>query len=131
MVKCLITSGADINAVNNVSCTYFCFYHCNHNLLYTIQDNVTPLHYASLQGHCSIVEYLITSGADINAVNHVSCIFCFHSYIIIRFNLYTIQGNRTPLHYASREGRCSTVEYLIASGADINAVTNVNCIFCF
>ena len=85
MVKCLITSGADINAVNNVSCTYFCFYHCNHNLLYTVQDNVTPLHYASLQGHCSIVEYLITSGADINAVNHVSCIFCFHSYIIIRF----------------------------------------------
>ena len=79
MVKCLIISGADINAVDDVSCI-FRFYHCYHNVLYTIQDNYTALHDASLQGHCSIVEYLITSGADINSVSNVSFIFCFYPH---------------------------------------------------
>ena len=32
MVECLITSGADINAVDNVSCI-LCFYHHNHRII--------------------------------------------------------------------------------------------------
>ena len=94
MVKCLITSCADINAIDDVSCI-FCFYHCNHDILYTIQNNYTALHHASREGHCSIVEYLITSGADINAVSNVSCIFCFyphndHVYYLGTGNSFTL-----------------------------------------
>ena len=45
-----------------------------------ISNNRTPLHVASQEGHRSIVEYLITSNADINAVDNVSCIFCFYPH---------------------------------------------------
>ena len=47
--------------------------------MYTMQENFTALHHASQEGHCSVVEYLITSGADINVVSNVSGIFCFYS----------------------------------------------------
>ena len=39
-----------------------------------LQLQATPLHYAAGNGHGSVVEYLITSGADFNAVNNVSCL---------------------------------------------------------
>ena len=87
MVECLITSGADINAVNDVGCMLY-FYRCNHNVLYvfTIQYNVTPLHYASQEGHSATLECLITSGADVNAVDDVSCMYiCFYPH-----NLYCL-----------------------------------------
>ena len=45
-----------------------------------IQNNYTPLHYASREGHCLILEYLITSGADIDAVDNVSCILYFYPH---------------------------------------------------
>ena len=90
MVKCLITSGADINAVDNVSSMLCCYHynHYNHNVLYTIQDNETALHYASREGHCSIVKYLISSGADINAVSYVSCIFCFYPHNVYYLEIF-------------------------------------------
>ena len=39
----------------------------------TIQDQCTPLHIASHNGHSSIVEVLIKAEADVNAVAVVSC----------------------------------------------------------
>lgn len=36
------------------------------------------------------------------------------------------KNGRTPLHYACSHGLYETVEYLIESGADINAATDVN-----
>ena len=41
-------------------------------MLYFKQDKVTPLHAAAYKGHSSVVELLIRSHADINAVNKVS-----------------------------------------------------------
>ena len=38
----------------------------------TIQDQWTPLHNASQEGHSSTVEILIKAGADVNAVGVVS-----------------------------------------------------------
>ena len=38
-----------------------------------------------------------------------------------------LQLQATPLHYAAENGRDSVLEYLITSGADVNAVDNVSC----
>lgn len=35
------------------------------------QYGVTPLHYASKEGHTGAMELLLQAGADINAYNHV------------------------------------------------------------
>ena len=59
------------------------------NCAVAIQNNRTPLHFASQEGHCSIVEYLITSGADINAVDIVSFILCFYPHNDIVYYLGT------------------------------------------
>ena len=41
-------------------------------MLYCKQDKGTPLHYAASEGHSSVVEMLVRSHADINAVDVVS-----------------------------------------------------------
>lgn len=37
-----------------------------------VQAKLTPLHAAAEQGHLLVVEFLINSGADINAITTVS-----------------------------------------------------------
>ena len=65
----------------------------------------TPLHYASWNGHLSIVEYLIKQKADIN--------------ILAR----GFQPG-TPLHYASWKGHLGIVQLLVNQKAEINAKVN-------
>jgi len=64
--------------------------------------NSTPLHFSSIYGHLSVVEYLINQKADINAKNI---------------------DDQTPLHYAAYNGHLSVVEYLVNQKADINSKT--------
>ena len=40
------------------------------------QGHRTPLHTAACLGHCSVVECLITSGANVNVVDIVSFCLC-------------------------------------------------------
>ena len=92
MVECLITSGADNNAVNKVSFVLFVSsYHDIFNITiylqatplyyaFLIQDHLTPLHYAVCKGHDSVVEYLVSSGADINAATVVGFVCIVSSY---------------------------------------------------
>ena len=61
---------------------------------------MTPLHYASDEGHTKVVELLIANGADVNAKN---------------------DNGWTPLHLAAYWGGKEIVELLIAAGADVNA----------
>ena len=96
------------------------------NCIFAIQNNHTPLHFASKNGHCSIVEYLITSGADINAVDIVSCIFIS----ILIMIMFTIQEQATPLLYAALKGRELVVQHLIKCGADVNSIAKVAKLLC-
>ena len=65
-----------------------------HFLFYTmydlfIQHKGTPLHIAAQKGHVSIVQYLITSGANVNAVDHVSVLLveCIYHFSLFRLKL--------------------------------------------
>lgn len=55
-----------------------------------------PLHYAAEAGRKSAVEYLLSRGADVNALN---------------------RNGRTALHLAAEQGRTAVVETLIQAGA--------------
>lgn len=61
----------------------------------------TPLHAALAGGHTDVALYLITRGADVNAVD---------------------AGRHTPLHIAAENGLIDAVRALVAAGADAHAV---------
>ena len=80
---------------------------------------------AVLNNYGSVVEYLITSGADVNAVDNVNCFIvsaCINYIELLQFQA-------TSLHYAAGNGHVSVVEYLVTSGAEVNSVDNVSCTF--
>ena len=79
VVKFLITSGAEINALDNF--------------------RSTPLHRAALRGHMKITGLLVENSADINKIS------TFGS---------------TPLAFAVRGNQKEVTEYLISKGADVN-----------
>ena len=87
---------------------------------------MTPLHFAAKNGHCSIAEFLITSGADVNVVDNVSCLVVF---LFTTVHHDDVQELWTPLHYAVFNDYCSVIEYLVTSGANVNAVNIVSCLF--
>ncbi|MFC2142699.1 ankyrin repeat domain-containing protein, partial [Acidobacteriota bacterium] len=62
----------------------------------------SPLHHASFHGHNEVVEFLIVSGAEINALDNL--------------------GN-TPLHRASLRGHVNITRLLIEAGADLNKIS--------
>ena len=69
------------------------------------QDNYenTPLHYACLEGHKSIVKTLLRYGADVNIPN---------------------KSGNTPLHVCFAFKRDAIQDYLIEKGADVTARNN-------
>ena len=83
-VKQHIAAGADVNAIDD-------------------DRGMTPLHYATGNGHKEIVVLLITEGADVNAKNGKGW---------------------TPLFGAAVLGKNKIVELLIAKGANVNAMDN-------
>jgi ankyrin repeat protein len=68
----------------------------------TYRRGETPLHMAAIEGSVDIVRFLITQGADVNAVNN---------------------RGQTPLHMACYYNRLDIVKYLVSRGADIDAGT--------
>ena len=72
-----INQGDDVNMKNN--------------------ENETPLHVSSSNGHLQIVQFLVEHGANINSIN---------------------KSQETPLSLSSANGHLPIVEYLISHGAD-------------
>jgi ankyrin repeat protein len=82
VVRLLLSSGADVNAVD--------------------KDGLSPLLVASERGHLAVVRVLLSSGADVNAVNRWNC-----SSLLL-----AIEKRRDV----------AIVRLLLSSGADVNAV---------
>ena len=59
-----------------------------------LQNHLTPLYAAAFNGHCSVVECLVTSGANVNAVGNVSFFLTtnFIAMVLYRISvlLYTL-----------------------------------------
>jgi len=68
-------------------------------------DGWTCLHWAALENHKDVVEFLVINGAEVNA-----------------------KGNWdwTPLHVAARKGHKEIVKFLISNGADVNAKEGID-----
>ena len=63
------------------------------------EENVTLLHWAAINNHSEITQYLLQRGADCNAVGG--------------------ELMSTPLHWATRQGHVGIVVILLQAGADI------------
>jgi len=64
----------------------------------------TPLHVAVKLGNMDIVKFLISEGADVNALNY---------------------KKRTPLHVAATHDQPEAAKYLVDHGADLNARSDI------
>jgi|ERR1041384_141516 ankyrin repeat protein len=71
------------------------------------KDGSTPLHCATWKGHQPMVEFLLSSGADVNAHNQNE------------------HWGTTALHAAAHANQAAIAEMLIEYGADVNA-TDMN-----
>ena len=64
------------------------------------KQDAEPLHWAALQGHAAVVEELVASGSDVNAVA-----------------LGSIPGR--PLHWAARSSSADVVKTLLRLGSEV------------
>lgn len=71
------------------------------------QENVTPLHWASINNQSSIADYFLSKGADINAIGG--------------------DLKSTPLQWATRQGHLPMVVLLLKRGADYNITDGEGC----
>jgi Tat protein secretion system quality control protein TatD with DNase activity len=86
----------------------------------SIAQAVTPLILAARSGHETMVEYLLSSGADANHASQVES----RVLLLCRKDcddlLNRLQQGATALYNACYNGHLSTAEKLLRSGADIN-----------
>jgi serine/threonine-protein phosphatase 6 regulatory ankyrin repeat subunit B len=68
-------------------------------------DNCTPLHWASQQGHLEVVRVLLEYSVDADARDNDNC---------------------SPLHWASQQGYLEVVRVLVEHGVDVNAQDHSN-----
>jgi ankyrin repeat protein len=123
IVKCLVSSGADINLRN--------------------KEGRSPLFVASQRGHCAIVKCLLSSGADINLRKKQGRSPLFEASYFGRYDVVKCllssgadinlrdEGGQSPLFVAKFAGYYDVVRLLEAHGAfrkeiveDSNALLN-------
>lgn len=108
----------------------------NHELLSSKDEHdITPLYYATLNGHKEVVEYMIESGCDVNEkikngmTPLSSAAFKYKDIVLLLLNkgadvnMKSYSGN-TALHFAVSNGNHEIAELLLDKGADVNAADN-------
>lgn len=110
----------------------------NQNLVNSLDKNgLTPLHGAIAEKKPNIAQYLITNGANVNAITDkggqtpahlaafIECEDCMELLIKNGANVNCKRKHEdgTPLHIAAFNGHIKVVKCLIDHGADINAKT--------
>ena len=118
----------------------------NHNraLLNQIdKDGYAPLHYAAFYGQIEIARYLITAGADLNAVTlsegssyfnmtAMDIVLSIHKHDLVIILLLEagavvsppLNGNDHPIHIAAKNGKLDIVKRLVKSCRDFINVTD-------
>ncbi|UCH83917.1 MAG: ankyrin repeat domain-containing protein [Candidatus Latescibacterota bacterium] len=96
------------------------------------EEEETPLHFAAASGNLDLVEYLVSSGAEVDAPNNVGqtplLYAAYDGHVEICEFLIRVgakadfrdgRGN-SPLDFAARQGQLDVVALLIAEGAEID-----------
>jgi len=110
-----------------------------------VQDGLTPLHWAAIDGRNkaveilrSFVEKLVKAGANVNATNKVIPCVRLHctttakcesaasaNTLLVFLLFFWLQDGYTPLYQAVRVGHGEIAETLVHEGADVNATSEV------
>ncbi|XP_026827953.1 protein fem-1 homolog A isoform X2 [Ooceraea biroi] len=108
VIKCLISHGADINAVSD--------------------SGSTPVRSACFMTHMDIVSYLVEKGADILKANYNGGTCLINSVQSVELCTFLLEHgadvnatdiqNKTALHYAIQEHRFHTTKLLLEHNAD-------------
>ncbi|XP_011137078.1 protein fem-1 homolog A [Harpegnathos saltator] len=116
VIKCLISHGAEINAVSD--------------------SGSTPVRSACFMTHLDIVSYLVEHGADILKANYNGGTCLINSVQSVELCTYLLQHgadvnatdiqNKTALHYAIQEHRLQTTKLLLEHNADPHLKSRYN-----
>ncbi|XP_018057722.1 PREDICTED: protein fem-1 homolog A isoform X1 [Atta colombica] len=108
VIKCLISHGADVNAVSD--------------------SGSTPVRSACFMTHMDIVSYLVENGADILKANYNGGTCLINSVQSVELCTFLLEHgadvnatdiqNKTALHYAIQEHRLQTTKLLLEHNAD-------------
>ena len=148
-IEKLISAGFDVNSINipffyslfslltNSILFISLFSHRKHSNFIFMNFNQTPLHIACENGNKEIVEFLISKGADVNAVDYILNtplhIACSHNYFEIIELLISNgaeimcynENNAIPLHKACENNNSNrAVNLLLSKGSDVNFINN-------
>ena len=108
-------------------------YDCEKSIRFKNLWGEIPLHTAVKKEAKDVVNLLINSGSDVNAVNKKGCsplMYAVETGSLEIVKRLMVEGaavnardhdNQTPLHYAAKNGNYGIAKYLLKNGADINA----------